>query len=452
MRSDEWKVANQSNDARPDGPADVTDAPPADRLPTLRARRIRRQVATFLALIALVLLGMHQAVQYTITVGYIVGLILMPLWVPAVRRYTGAVALITIAIVALLSGIWLAGMTASTHVVTEKYVTSNVALLLGLVITVGVVVWARELVPDWAVGAAFGLGMVAAVMTSPIGGATNEWKQEYALPVVVLVLALSAGVKGRLAGLVGLFALAAISALNDSRSTFGELITAALLVLWQMVPRGKARRHPAVRTLLMLGVVALLVYNIGTALLVNGALGVTAQQRTLAQIDESGSVLLGGRPEAAASFALFQSTPWGYGLGVQPTLGDVQIAKAGMASINYRPNNGYVENYMLGSTFELHSVLADMWALLGIAGILLVATIAALVLRWAAVGVAARSAAALPLFLAILTMWNLLFSPFYTSSIVMGLTLGLMLLPKGKGCSKGIPSCVPPARDNFQRH
>src|SRR3712207_9122030 len=45
--------------------------------------------------------------------------------------------------------------------------------------------------------------------------------------------------------------------------------------------------------------------------------------------------------------------------------------KAGMAQIGYQPNNGYVETYMFGGQFKLHSVIGDAWAYFGVAGILL---------------------------------------------------------------------------------
>ena len=63
----------------------------------------------------------------------------------------------------------------------------------------------------------------------------------------------------------------------------------------------------------------------------------------------------------AATVALMRDHFTGYGLGVQPGYHDVLIAKAGFRSITYDPDNRYVDRYMFGTTFELHSVIGDMW-------------------------------------------------------------------------------------------
>lgn len=179
----------------------------------------------------------------------------------------------------------------------------------------------------------------------------------------------------------------------------------------------------------MVAVIAAITYNLATALIVDGYLGEQAQSRTIAQLEASGSLLLGGRPEAAASIALFQSNPWGFGAGVQPNLADILVAKTGMASIGYQPNNGYVETYLFGGGFELHSVAGDLWSQYGIPGLAFVAWIVVLVLHTLGQGLSTRTATSISMFLGISTLWNVLFSPIYGSLPTLVLTVGLGLLP-----------------------
>ena len=42
-----------------------------------------------------------------------------------------------------------------------------------------------------------------------------------------------------------------------------------------------------------------------------------------------------------------------------------------MSALNYDPNNGYVEQYLFGQGYEVHSVLGDLWIHFGVAGALL---------------------------------------------------------------------------------
>ena len=247
--------------------------------------------------------------------------------------------------------------------------------------------------------------------------------------MLLLCLAWLAGARGsrtaRWPELLALLVLALYSALHDSRSLFAMLALTAVLVLWQKLPPGHSRRK-ALATTVLAGTASLIViYELGSNLLVGGFLGAAAQQRSIAQIDSAGFLLLGGRPELAATAALFRWHPFGFGVGIVPSLEDIAVAKTGMLAINYEPNNGYVERYMFGSQFELHSVAGDLWVYFGLAGVLLAGLMAWLLLRWCLTSIVARSGSAVVLFLAIMTLWDIVFSPLYSSVTVMGLALGL---------------------------
>ena len=121
---------------------------------------------------------------------------------------------------------------------------------------------------------------------------------------------------------------------------------------------------------------------------------------------------------------------WGHGVGIIPDARDVLVVKTGMASINFDPNNGYVDTYMLGSGFEMHSMFGDMWSRWGVAGLVLLGTILVLVLRGMIGGVAAGRANGLLLFLASWELWNAFFSPLLSAFPTTLLVLALVLDPR----------------------
>ena len=68
-------------------------------------------------------------------------------------------------------------------------------------------------------------------------------------------------------------------------------------------------------------VLAVLAYRLGTRVLVSGYLGAEARQRSIAQIDSAGSLILGGRPEIAATVADIRSA-------LAQVTGEVPVAEA----------------------------------------------------------------------------------------------------------------------------
>jgi hypothetical protein len=160
-----------------------------------------------------------------------------------------------------------------------------------------------------------------------------------------------------------------------------------------------------------------------------GALGTAAQERSQAQIDASGSVLTGGRPELGAFVALLARQPWGYGSGVLPTTRDVWIAKTGMSALNYDPDNGYVERYLFGNGFEVHSVLGDLWIRFGIIGAIFAVAVVAYCLYSTSSRISTGTASAVLVLLSLQAAWDLAFGPFLSASRGMGLVIALAALP-----------------------
>ncbi|MET1052787.1 MAG: hypothetical protein ABWX65_09130 [Mycetocola sp.] len=390
----------------------------------------KNRLAQAIAVLAVTIVGTRIFIASGLTVGIAVSLLLLPLWLPALRRYQWAVPLMLLGLVTILSGAWLTDLHSATHRTSVGSVIDSGLLIIGLLSAVGVILWARELLPLWVIGSMFGTGMlITAVQTGALGG-SNAWKFGIGFPVMVIILALLSRPGMRAIDTAALLILAVISVITDSRYRFASLTIAAVLILWQMLPKTSSRRTSALTTIAVFGTIALITYNLVTAVLVEGYLGEQAQARSIDQIDRSGSLIVGGRPELAASISLFADNPLGFGSGTFPTQADILVAKTGMASVGYDPNNGYVENYMFGTGFELHSVAGDMWALFGFPGLAFAIATLVIVIRSLGQTLADRAATGLLVFLCISMLWNTLFSPIYGSLSTIVLTLGLALMPK----------------------
>ena len=397
---------------------------------TTSVLRAPNRLAQTIAVFAVALVGTRIFVGSGVSVGHLVAFALFPLWLPVLRRYTGAIPLVALGLFAAVSGWWLTEVASATQPVSLGATIDASLVMVGLLGGVGVILWARELLPLWLVGSLFGAGMLITVVLSGTWDAGNPWKFGLGYPAMVIVLALVSRPGMRTAEIYVLLLFAAFSIATDSRYRFASLMIAAVLILWQLLPKPRTRRTSALSTVVAFGAIALVTYNLATSLLVEGYLGESAQERSIDQISRSGSLIVGGRPELAASVALFLEQPFGFGSGVFPTQHDISVAKTGMAATGYEPNNGYVEVFMFGNGFELHSVAGDLWAMFGLPGLAFVILCVVLTLRALGRTLADRAATGIVVFLCISTLWNVLFSPIYGSLPTLVLTLGLCLLPR----------------------
>lgn len=382
-----------------------------------------------IAVVALAVIAMRIDLPGNVTAGTLLSVLMIPLWWNALKRYRGSRMLLTVGGVALLSGVWLTELTRSTSPASISLMIGVSVLVGGALCGIGVVLWSRQVLTDGQVALAYGAGMLLGVSPNSALFAENPWKFGFAVPAAVILLGLAQTIGRRVVEAVMVLALAAASAFTDARSSFAILMLTALLVFWQMRPRRASRRASALRAVAGLAALGFIVYTFGQSLILEGALGEETRQRSLEQIDASGSLLLGGRPELAATLALLQGQPWGYGAGAIPTLHDVATAKTGMAAIGYEPDNGYVENYMFGGRFELHSLFGDFWAFFGIPGIALIVVVAVLLVRGLSVRVAHNVASAVLIYAVVRTLWNVPFGPIYSSIPLFVLAVGLALLP-----------------------
>jgi hypothetical protein len=381
--------------------------------------------------VTLVLLGWRGVFHFQTSYGVLAGLALLPAWWSCLRKFQGGRTLMVAVTLAILGGLALT-LTASSKdrsVSLERFLV-DFGLLLVTAVSVAVLLWARTIMSRRAVALLFGTGLLVRLLQTGLD-TENPWKFALAIPVTILVLAVADHLRRPIWTVGALLVLGAVSAVQDSRSLFATLLLAAVVVAWQLRPARMGRPASWVWVSLMGAALAAAIYNLVTALLVDGYFGALAQQRTLAQIQSGGSLILGGRPEIAATQSLMTHSPAGFGLGVAPNVTDIAAAKTGMLAIGYDPNNGYVDNYMFGGHVELHSVVGDLWARSGVLGLLLGAVIAVLAARNLANSIHRREASGLITFLTAYTSWNLLFSPQASAlpTLVLTLGLGMIALP-----------------------
>lgn len=414
------------------------------------APRAADPLTVTVAALAVALLGLRVQIVNGVTVGLLVGLALSPVWLTKLRSYRGGAVSIALIVGSLMSGLWLTALASTDHQLTDLQTRMWIGLMLTFGTTVGVALWARQFMHDGTVAAVYGFGMLGSSIVNGFS-AENAWKFGYSLPLTVMLLGLAWRAGRRWLELALAVGLAAISATNDSRSHFAMVLLAAALVVWQILPRTRTRhlRRSPVGAALVLTTVGIAIYSLGQALILEGYLGEATKVRSEEQIARAGSILLGGRPELGATVALIQHRPFGFGFGTRPTLEDVNVAKTGMTRLGYDPNNGYVENYMFGEGIKLHSIAGDTWALFGVTGLALTCVMLWALVRRLTVDLSANAASALITFLTARLLWDVGFGGFFGSLPVLGVTVGLALLPRNG--STAAPSGGPPAPTSPER-
>lgn len=400
-----------------------------------RTRTIEKLLAAALVVIA----GAWYPVVGGLTVATVLAVALAPVLLSSLRRFRGASGLFLLWLAAIGAGLLLANLAHPESTVLPNVTRDGAFHLLGVTFGVPVVLWARERWSDPAVGLFFGLGMLATAMMdlSPI----NPWKFTLSVPVAVVVLSFAWLRRSRRLEIAALLAVAGLCAVNDSRSMFGLVLMTAAIVAGQEWRersrlrrgrgRGRAKRRGSVLGLfLLVAVLGGAAYQLGQALALEGALGTAAAERSARQIEQSGSMLVGSRPEMGATFALVRERPLGFGLGVLPDGTELRAAKIGMSGLGYDPNNGYVERYMFGRGVEVHSVVGDLWAWSGLVGLLLGVVLLVVVGRGLLGRLVDGTASALIVLLSLRVLWDLLFAPFASTMVFLTLLLGLLLVPR----------------------
>ncbi|MBC7594690.1 MAG: hypothetical protein H7288_12245 [Kineosporiaceae bacterium] len=407
-----------------------------------RLKRRRREVERIGAVIGVLAVFLQFPLPIAhLNLSIVVAALLAPVWVGSIPRFRGAQPLMILCVCAVASGLILSAGSAQVRTINVAAGLDGFVELASFAGTLGIVLWARTVLRDSHIVILVGVALLLTVSRAGLFE-TNPWRFGYSIPVTVIVLGVAWWIGSRRVEIVALLVLAGVSALNDARSNFGMLVLAAILVQWSMRSPRQDRGRSWLPTTLLIAAATWSVFQIAQTLILDGYLGQATQARSVAQLETSGSLILGGRPELTATAALMRHEPLGFGLGAMPRPEEVFAAKTGMASVNYDPNNGYVERYMFGTHFELHSVFGDLWANYGLLGLALTGTIGFVCVRGAALGLRGRNASAAIIYLAIRTMWGLAFSPFSSAAPLIVLLLGLVMT------DRALSSRRPPHSDN----
>jgi O-antigen ligase len=372
---------------------------------------VRHGPTAALAHLVVVVVGFDQRIVSGITPALVVAVALLPMWVPTLRCYPMARLLVGFGPLAVIAGWWLAQLSSVDHRVDRANQLLSSTLLLSGLAALALLLWARRHLPLHRVIALYGLGGVMSVLV----GGDIDWKFGLGVPATYLLLGLAERWSARLLSALVVAALALVGALSDGRSLVLFCALAFTLTLWQARPApGGGRRVNRWYPLALLAAVAVTGYFLLTALLTAGALGEEARERSEQQLEATGSVLTGGRPEWAATMSLVRLEPLGYGTGVVPDWKDLMAGRSGLASINV-DTGGYATNYMFGGQFRLHSVAADLWVSYGWVGAALAVALAVALVRSLTRRLAERRAPTSVLFACALGLWYLLFGPIFSN-------------------------------------
>lgn len=401
------------------------------------ASHSRVAVEPLLGIALAALLGMRFGIARGLTLGVVAGLALLPVWISSVASFAWGRFVMLLGATALVSGLVLTVMSGDSRGTSSALIVTTSLPVVEILVGAGVLLWARRHVGAGGVAVAYGVGMlVRAGSGGGLAGADNAWKFGWATPITVIALGCCLWWGGRAAEALVICVLAAAAAASDARSAFAILALCLGGVAWQWV-RTRGKRGSALRVALALTLSAFAFYQLTETLALDGAFGAETQQRTVRQVDAAGSLIVGGRPEMAATLALMQDRPQGFGSGTQPSWHDISVAKNSMSAINYDPNNGYVERYMFGNGIVLHSVAGDLWVRFGIPGLVLAGYFLVLCSATLSRGVAHSGISALVTFLCLRTLWDLPFSPIYSSVPTLVLLVALALQPRGTPRSPG---------------
>ena len=385
---------------------------------------IEHRANRLVAGLCVVAAGLDIGLAMGFRLGLVVSLASMVLWARDAGRVRIYQWLIVLVIAAAIAGALLTFTTSPEHSISSMAVLNRSLLLLGIPLIAGMMAWGASLLGVGAMTTLFGMGMLFGIPFH-LSTQDNAWRFTYSVAVGIFVMAVTSYVGPRWLAIATLVILAVIGLLNDSRSNSAMLLLAAILVIAQNLSRLSTRRGRGVGAIVALGLSGLAIYWGLQGAILEGYFGESTRGRTEAQIEQSGSLLIGARPEMAASSALIGDHLFGLGSGTIASYDDILSAKTAMSATGYEPNNGYVEVYMFGGPIEVHSGLGDFWLWFGPLG-----AAAGILMVFMVLGHFGRSFSQIRLtplmaYLTVRISWDMAVSP-ATSSVRL-LTLGLAL-------------------------
>lgn len=402
-----------------------------------------RELTILVAIAAIALLGLDRNLPMNLTTGTVVVFALLPVWISTLREFQFAPVFM------LLGGVTLAWGAVLHQFDDERSFSMRLALEIAILFFtgiggVGVLLWARTILPTYIVVMIFG-GAYLLGVAQAVPGSANAWKYLVSVPLTMILLAWASKAHTIAPTIMTLGFIGLVSVAFDSRSYFGFCLLSIVLVLWQRRKNASGRKMSKLATLSLIAIALTALYYIGSALLVEGYLGEEAQERTVEQIQESGSLLVSGRPEWAGTIELMLENPMGFGLGTLPSSDDVWAAKEGMVKLGLSPDNGYVQNYMFGGHVKLHSIVADFWASFGIFGFIFALTIIGIIVYCLLEHLSNRTASGLICMMSIIAVWDMAFGPIFTNLPDVMLALAVVL-PAWRTMDRS-PTTSPPSLD-----
>lgn len=412
--------------------------------PTRQMLRPVTPLTAATAVVAVIMVGLQgRLLPLGLTTAILAGLVLAPVWIPEVQHYRHARLIAVLTALTLLSGALL--YLLAPRVQSPRAAQESVFALLGAACSVGLLLWARRVLPMLLLGSILGSALLLEGALG-VSGSANPWKYQLSIPITLIVLSITSRPRSVIWPIGALLALGALGIATNSRSYFGFCLLAILLVLWQARPTDVNKRVGIWMSVGMAALAVIIFSSLASSILSEGYLGEDSQQRTVEQIQRSGSLLAGGRPEWFATAELMREQPYGFGPGAIPTTADVWLAKEGLLPVGITTDNGYVDNYLFGGVFKLHSVIADLWAGYGIPGLVLGIALFGVIVAALARGLRDNSVPAASIFMGTMALWFLPFGPISSNLGDVSIGLGLTLLflrgeirPHGVGSASSSP-------------
>jgi len=400
----------------------------------------RSSAEVLVAAVAAFGVGLRLPLPMGLTTSLVLGALLVPLWLSVVPRFEGARTVTICFLGATVFGLFLTWASSLRLGFDSSLAIATSINYWSIFLGAGVLWWCRTIIGTALSALLLSASLLLSVSRSNPDVIANPFKFGYGVPLTIAVLAIAMLIGVWWVQFAALAVIGLLALTFDSRSFFAVILLTIVILWWQKIAQAVAGRSLFLATAGLV-VASAGVYRLASTLAAAGGLGTAAAARTIAQEQSSGSLLLGGRPELAATWALFREYPMGFGLGSPPTLPQILVAKEGMVAIGYNPFNGYVERYMLGGRFELHSLGGDFWAHMGLAGLALAVLIVAVMIKGLLVQMRAENASALVVFLALMLFWNVAFSPLFAS---IGATLAaLAFVPSDREATQDVSTPQP---------
>jgi hypothetical protein len=339
-------------------------------------------------------------------------------------------ACVFLVMAALASGVLLVLLAPDPYLVTSREATFTLLFIASQAAAALVAAYARiRLGLSLTLGAYAAGAALQGVYLAPT--VENPWKFYLGLPVGVLLVLFVSQVLGRLATIVTLLGLAAVSGANDARS-LAAFFALSAIVSAPALYRGTASEQPPTRRQSYLRRSVLMVslgyglYQAGVRIALSGGLGPGIEERTAEQLAVAGSVIEGGRPEWAATSALFADDPLGIGPGVRLTLSQLAVAENALLQRGVASGGAYVNEYLFTTSVRLHAIIADLWVNTGLMGVLLGAVMLVLLGKELLISTAVTSRAT-PAFTVLLIagLWYMLFGPMLSNLPGVAFTVGV---------------------------